>query len=316
MNEKSVFFSEVGTLIWKILRFILLLGLSYVLLYPILYMLSISFRPLDQMMDPSVQWIPRSFTMENFTKAWQALDYTKSIGTTLTIGGICSVLTLISCSLVGYGFARFKFKLKGFMFAMVVLTIIIPPVTVSLPTYNMFSRVSFPVIGPILTDIFGIDIASVNLIDNPIVFYLPAITACGLRAGLFIFIFRQFFMGLPKELEEAALIDGCGYFRTFISIMAPNAAASFLTVFLFSFVWYWNDYFTTSMFLNQTSTISKSLSMLSGALNTMGVNTGNIYELTSKLQAGCLLTIIPLLVLYMFLQKYFIQGVERSGMVG
>lgn len=316
MTDKSIFFSEVGRLLWKVLRFILLLGLSYVLLYPILYMLSIAFRPIDQMMDPSVNWVPRSFTLENFQLAWQGLNYPKSLATTLSIGGVCSILTLLSCSVVGYGFARFKFKFQGLMFAMVVLTIIIPQVTISLPTYNMFSRFSVPVIGPIMTDIFGMDIGGVNLIDNPVVFYLPALTACGLRGGLFIFIFRQFFKGLPKELEEAALIDGCGYFKTFVRIMAPNASASFLTVFLFSFVWYWNDYFTTSMFLNRTSTISKALSMLKGSLNTLGVNTGNIYAITSKLQAGCLLTIIPLLVMYMFLQKFFIQGVERSGMVG
>ena len=140
----------------------------------------------------------------------------------------------------------------------------------------------------------------------------------GIRAGLMIFIFRQFFKGLPKELEDAAYLDGCGPLRTFVQVMIPNASSSFLTVFLFSVVWYWNDYYVSSTFFTKNQTIALMLKNLSTLLSQQLFNNADVSprEQIVWMEAGCLIAILPILVMYTFLQKYFTEGIERSGLVG
>lgn len=140
----------------------------------------------------------------------------------------------------------------------------------------------------------------------------------GIRAGLMIFIFRQFFKGLPKELEDAAYLDGCGSLRTFVQVMIPNASSSFLTVFLFSVVWYWNDYYVSSTFFTKNQTIALMLKNLSTLLSQQLFNNADVSprEQIVWMEAGCLISILPILIMYVFLQKYFTEGIERSGLVG
>ena len=140
----------------------------------------------------------------------------------------------------------------------------------------------------------------------------------GIRAGLVIFIFRQFFKGLPKELEDAAYLDGCGPLRTFVQVMIPNASSSFLTVFLFSVVWYWNDYYVSSTFFTKNQTIALMLKNLSTLLSQQLFNNADVSprEQIVWMEAGCLIAILPILIMYVFLQKYFTEGIERSGLVG
>jgi multiple sugar transport system permease protein len=314
MNQR-IFFTEIGSKIWKLVRFIILLGLSYVLLYPILYMLTMAVRPLDQVMDPSVIWIPKAYTTSNFEAAINGMSYWKSMGTTLIVSLVSSVLSLVSCSMVGYGFARFKFKSSGLWFTFVLLTLIVPAQAITIPMYLQYQEFSIPIISPILKFVFGIsmpDFMTVNMIDSWFVFWAPAVLGVGIRAGLYIYIFRQFFRNIPTELEEAAVVDGAGYFKTFYRIMVPNAGGAYLTVFLFSVVWYWNDTFNSNIFMSRKKTLAKALSGLRSALG--GGN--NEYDLGPKVQAGCLLFIAPLLLMYIFLQKYFVQSVERTGIVG
>ena len=157
---------------------------------------------------------------------------------------------------------------------------------------------------------------STSLINSGWTMYLPALFANGLRAGLFIFIFRQFFRGLPKELEDAAYLDGCSPLKTFLVIMCPNAKSSFLTVFLFSIVWYWNDYYVSSSFFTQNDTVALMLKNLNTNL-TQQLFDGqavSVRQIIVWLEAGCLLSITPILIMYVFLQRYFIEGVERSGL--
>jgi multiple sugar transport system permease protein len=150
--------------------------------------------------------------------------------------------------------------------------------------------------------------------------YLPAIMANGIRAGLMILIFRQFFKGLPKELEDAAYLDGCSPFRTFVQIMVPNARSSFLIVFLLSVVWYWNDYYVSTSFFTENQTIALMLKNLDTTLNTTLFNDANaqvsVREKIVWMEAGCLISIVPILVLYSCLQKQFVEGIERSGLTG
>ena len=160
----------------------------------------------------------------------------------------------------------------------------------------------------------------INLIDNALTMYMPALMANGLRAGLFIFLFRQSFRGLPKELEDAAYLDGCSPLGTFIKVMIPNAGSTFLTVFLLSVVWYWNDYYISTSFFTNNSTIALQLKNLNASLTRVLFNNGtvkvNARELIVWMESGCLLSITPILVMYIFLQKNFTEGIARSGLTG
>ena len=314
MNQKIIA-TEIGNIIWKIVRFVILLGLSYILVYPVLYMISMAVRPTSQVMDPSVTWIPKSFTLDQFKTAIDTMNYFSAMTTTVTMGLVSTVLQLISCSMVGYGFARFKFKSSGFWFTLVMLTLIVPASAITIPLYFQFRSFSIPIISPILYKIFNIkmpDFLTVNMIDSWFVFWLPALLATGLRSGLYVYIFRQFYRNIPVEIEEAALVDGAGFFKTFYRIMVPNASGSFLTVFLFSIVWYWNDTFYSSNFITRKRTLAKALSNLRGDLGGGNDN----YNLSPKIMAGALLFVAPMLIMYIFLQRYFVQSVERTGIVG
>jgi multiple sugar transport system permease protein len=297
---------------WKLYRFLILFGLSFVLLYPLLYSLSVAFRPYDELFDPSVIWIPKTFTLYNIKDAFQAMDYPNSFMRTVKLNIVSSLLQVVSCALTGYGFARFKFKGKNLLFALMLFTIIVPSQTIIIPMYVSFRYFDFFGLGKIISLITGSS-GTVSLIDTNWTFYIPSIFGVGLRSGLFIYIFRQFFRGLPRELEDAAYIDGCGPLSTFLRVMVPNSMQAFLTVFILSVVWHWNEYFLTSMYFLNKWTIATSLT---GMTNRLSDTNYNPYAFVSKMQAGALLAIIPVLIMYIVLQKYFTESIERTGIVG
>ena len=293
--------------VFPIFRFIILFGLGFVILYPLIYMVSCAFRERGDMNDPTIMWIPRHFTLDIMKETLDAMGFPNTLITTLFLNVGCSLVQVASCAVTGYGFARFKFKGQKLLFAVVIMMILVPPQVIALPLYSQFRY-------------FGIGEFTVNLIDTPLTMYLPALTANGIRAGLMILIFRQFFKGLPREIEDAAYIDGCGPFRTFLQVMVPNASAAFLTVFLFSLVWYWNDYYVSATFFTDTRTISLMLRSLDTELKrklfgTISAEISPREQIVWK-EAGCLISITPLLIVYVFLQKHFIEGIERSGIVG
>lgn len=307
-NRKKAFWGFA----FPLFRFFILFGLCFVILYPIIFMLSTAFRPSQQMSDPSVVWIPKSLTLSNIKDVWEVMDFTGSMLNTLELNIISSLLSLITCSLTGYGFARFKFKGKEFLFAIVIFMIIVPPQITTIPIFLQYTYFDLFKIPTLLTG------DCINLIDSPITMYAPALFGCGIRSGLFIFIFCQFFKGLPKELEDAAYLDGCNPFRTYIQIIIPNAKSSFLTVFLFSIVWYWNDYYISSSFFTKSTTVALQLKNLNITLSQQLFDGASVStrQIIVWLEAGCLISILPLLIMYIFLQKYFVEGIERSGLGG
>jgi len=245
------------------------------------------------------------------------MAYAKSLGTTLKVDLVSSILQVVSCSIVGYGFARFKFKGQRIMFGLVIFTIIVPPQIVAIPTFMQYKFFDFFGLAKILSLIIGRPV-HFNLLNSLLTFYLPAILGTGIRSGLFIYIFRQFFRGMPKELEDAAYFDGCSPFQTFFRIMVPNAGPAYLTVFLFSIVWYWNDYFYASMYFSTLRTISVSLAMLPQSIYQQinYFHAGDPYKVITRIQAGCLMAIAPVLILYIALQRYFTESIQRTGIVG
>ena len=300
---------------WKIFRMFLLVGLSFVLLYPIIYMIVMAFRPPEDIYDPTVIWISNSLTLENITNALKLMDYSNSIRNTLFINIGSSVMQVVVCSMTGYAFARFQFKGKTLMFFVVLFTIVVPPQIISTPSYINFQFFDFFGIAS-LAQVFGIHI-KVSLIDSVWAFYLPAMLGAGLKSGLFVFLFRQFYRGLPKELEDAAAIDGCGFGSCYVRIMIPNALSVIITSLILSGAWYWNDYFTSSMYMNTKLTITPSLLNLETESKMLyGMNISDPYKIITLLQAGCLLTILPLIIAYIVLQRFLVKGFANSGIVG
>ncbi|WP_058302667.1 carbohydrate ABC transporter permease [Gorillibacterium timonense] len=306
-------------LLFSIFRYMLIIGISFVILYPILTKISYALKDKQDIYNPTIYMIPVHFTLDNLKLAKDLLNYWPLLGNTLFYVAVVMLLQTASCALAGYGFARFKFPGSNILFALVILTILVPMSTLMVPMYLHFR--SFDVLG-LVHAFTGKD--GINLLNS----YWPSIitsaTANGLKSGLFIYIFRQFFIGLPKEIEEAALIDGAGGIRTFFQIMLPNAIPPMITVILFSFVWTYNDTFYTSLFMSESSLMplkiaslpadtSQFLPILMG-LGRNGQADPNYVGLI--VDTGILLAIIPLIVLYLFVQRHFVESVERTGVVG
>ncbi len=293
------------TVAFAVVRWIFLIGLCYLFLFPIFYLLLATFSDPESLKNPNVVWIPLEWTVDNIKYAIEKLNFWPSAGLSLVhaVGG--TLASLVSCSMVGYGLARYKFAEKGLVFLCVVLTIIVPPQTLLITQYLQYK------------DFLGLGI---NLLSTPWVLILPAFFGAGLRNGLFIFIFRQFFLGLPKDLEEAAWVDGCNPLRTFVSIILPSSAPGIITVTLFSFVWHWNDYYYSAMLY--TTKLKALVPMMDSINDTLGSDmasggaTDEVLSLRGIIAAAGILTIIVPLALYLILQRHFVESIERTGIVG
>ena len=304
--------------LWAVGRQLFMLGISYVVLYPLLYMVSNAFKPVEQYYDPSVVWIPKSLTLENFKIVALVMDIGNVMKNTVIIELLPAVISAMVCMMIGYGLARFNFRGKRFVVACVILTIIVPQQTIASSLYSSFRYFDFLGILKFLHR-FIPAVDTINLIGTPWVTILPAMLGVGLKSGIFIFIYMQFFTGLPKELQEAAAIDGCGEFRTFLKIIVPTAKNINIAVLLLAVVWNWNDYYTPSMFIRTKDTIATAMASFQANLenlHNMGIGVANIQTAQTQIQAACLITILPLVVLYIFLQKRFSEGIENSGLTG
>lgn len=287
----------------------IIIGIIFVIITPLISMLSKSFMTLQDRYNPLIYLIPSSVTVENYRNAFTCLDYPKVMLTTMTYTIAMMLIQTFICAFVGYGFARFKFPGNGFLFGLVILTIVIPVQTIMVPLYTQFRY--FDVLG-----LFKLISGSyVNLLDTFWPMTLMSVTGVGLRSGLFIYIYRQFFKSFPKEFEEAAFIDGAGVFRTYFNIMLPNASPPIITVMMLSFVWQYNDIFFASMFSNSTNLLSVKLTTLASTFASM-LRMFDPNEVDLNVNAGLVLAILPLIIIYIILQKYFMQGVERSGITG
>lgn len=316
---------QIPNILYAIFRYAFIIGMAYVLLYPVLVMVTRAIRPAEDMNNPSIVWIPSGITWENFQIAWNQVQFPTTMLLTCRIVIISTLLSLVSCSMAGYALARYRMKFGGLCSVIAVLTIIVPMQTYIIPLFSSMRYFSPLNIGQLISWISGIPLEdlTINLTQTEWVYYVTAALGTGLRSGLFILVFMQFFKGMPKELEDAARVDGCSEARTFVQVMVPNAGAPFLVVTLFSIVWYWNDYYfsqmmmggnpDTAMFATRIAMIKDIIRQASEAAQTQFSGT---YATTVIVFAGATLFIIPPLLLYLFLQKYFVQSIERTGIVG
>lgn len=307
-----------GKVIQAIFRYVFLIAFSYVLIYPILFIIANAFKGSLDYFDPAVQWVPKTFTFYNLTLAFEALDFGKAFLRTLHYEMIAAALSVFSCSVAAYALARFEFRGKRILMGAMILSILVPTTMIIIPCYVSFRNVDILGILGLIGNVVGKDIRP-NLIGTPLVFWIPSVLGVGLNGALFIYIFTQFFKGLPKELEEAAWIDGAGSWKTFFKIIIPSSGVVFVTVSVFAIVWNWNDYFLPQMYLTNEFPLAVNLSNLSATISSFLTSKAGEFAKVNIAQvfvSACLLYITPLLIFYGIIQKKFISSVVTSGIVG
>ena len=312
-SEGYLLKKTVMSFVVKICRFILLFGMCFMILQPIFNKISVSFMEEQDLYNPMVIAIPEHFTTQNYALASQLMSYSKSIVNSLVISLTIAVLQIAVCTLVGYGFARFEFPLKKFWFACVIMVILIPPQTISTSLHLHFRF--FDILG-IFKAVTG---STINLRGSILPYYLMSAGCMGLKNGLYIYMIRQFFRNIPKELEEAAYVDGCGTLKTFLRIMLPDATPILTSCFLFAFVWQWTDGFYSKLFLGNIKLVSTSLSRIVDSLaaylqRLQGTTvTPTVAQTDCILSTGTLMIVVPVLILYLFAQKGFVESLSSSG---
>ena len=277
-------------------RYVLLIGLCFIILYPFIARISTMFMSSADLSDPTVRYIPRYPTFDNITAVFTS-RFGEAFLHTFLMALISSLLTTAMACCVGYGLA--KFRLKGGMIVLiaVVFTLLIPPQSIMIPMYSYFYYFPGTAIGG-LTDTYW-----------PII--LLSATGFSFRAGLFILIVWQFMRGVPDELLEAAEVDGSGTARTFFSIIVPLSSTILVTVFLLSFCWQWTDtFYSTNLYVE--------IPVLANEVVNAGlsVDSGTSYMSSVMTNTAIMIAIAPLIILYLFFQRYLVEGVERSGIVG
>ena len=287
--KKQGQWKRVGTLI----TCLLLIEFVFVFIYPFLYMVLNSFKYDTDFRNLNQQWVLMGLNIDNYKTAFSLLKYNSSVFVNLTITVFSTIGHVLSCSFIAYGIAKFKFKGNKLVFALIILSILVPQQLLSMPLYIQFSRIGW--IGTVL----------------PIV--VPSFFGFGLRGGLFIFIFMQFFKGLPKSYEESAKLEGCRSIGVYFRIMMPLSRTSMLVVGTLSAIWHWNDIFEPNVYLTgMMRTLAQRLEAIPTYLYQSSTATGALISPVEL--AACVLIILPLLVMYSVVQRRFMAGLEFSGL--
>ncbi|MBQ9860183.1 MAG: carbohydrate ABC transporter permease [Clostridia bacterium] len=295
---------------WRVVRTIMLAGLVFMILYPLFVQFISSIKSASDLGDPTVIFFPKNPTIVNYRVLFDAIEYPTAFLYTAVFNLAMSALQIASCVMVSYGLARFKFKGRGLVFALSLFTLIVPPQTIMFPMFLRFKYFN-PLYIFKLTGSFSAA-TTLNLTGTWIPFLLLSLTAIGFKNGLFIFMQRQYFRNQPVAIEEAAYVDGCGPFRTFVSIMLPGALPIILTTFLLSFVWGWNDMFYTQALAPELPLLASKMFGVAFEAFSTGSPVMDAYLENAKL----FLLIFPLIILYIFTQRHFTESIERSGLVG
>ena len=295
---------HIAQLLLSLFRFVFILSICYIIISPLLNKISMSSMTPTDLYDRTVKAIPKHFTLANYGDAVKYLDYFRRIGTTSLLCALVGVLQALSCTVVGYGFARFRFKGNKLLFVLVVVLMVVPTQILLTPQYLNFK--------------------AVGLINGLTPFILLGVTATGPRCGLYIFLARQYYRGIPREIDEAAAIDGAGPFQVFTRIMLRSGLPTMVTIFLFSFVWQWAENSYTPLFGGSYPTLARILQSLGYDVQTKMNGSGYSFVSSADFEAyqsiifaaSTLLVILPLLIVYVICQRFFIQSIEQTGIVG
>lgn len=281
----------------------LLTGISFIFLYPLLQMIANSFMSLEDLIDPTVIWLPSKLVFGNYQKAIEVLNYWKVLRVSITVALWPTIIGVASSAVIGYGFARHDFPGKKVWLFILVAVFLLPTLLMSIPTYVIYNEL--------------------KMLESLKAYIYPALTGFGLRQSVFILIFYQFFRMVPSELCESAEVDGANSAQVFFKIAIPMVIPAFIICVLYSFVWYWNEttlaityfkgkYTTLQIALSQFESIYRHL-FPSGNI---GLGSANEMFNQGVLFAGTTLSILPLIILYIFTQRWFVESADRAGIAG
>lgn len=308
-SRKYANLTGVKHIIVRLAMYLLIIGLAFVFLYPFLYMIATSLMSNSDLNSSSVHWLPTEVKFENYAIALQLMDIGRFLKNSLFVTVAASFGHIIACSFIGYGFARYNFPLKKLLFAFVILAFIVPTQTIIIPLYMTYSNLKW--------------------LDTYLPLIVPTFFGFGLRGALYVFLFRQFFLTVPKSLEEAARIDGCGFMMTYWRIVFPLAKATLVVALVLSVVWHWNDFYESSLYISSPSLgfLPPRLTSIITAANALpeqqaemlrqlGLQDGEDTLNNAVVMAGALVISAPVLVFFGFAQRQFMQGIERTGITG
>ncbi len=304
-QNRSKYLRRTRTFIVRLAFYFLLSALSFIFLYPFITMIVKSLMTDDDLVNITVKWIPSEMTWSNYDIAFRRMQFKRYVWNNVLVCAVSTVGHVFSCALTGYAFARYKFRLKNALFVIVILMMIVPVQVIIFPLYKQYSDWKWlNTFAPLL---------------------VPTFFGFGLNGGFFIFLFRQFFMGMPYEMEEAARVDGCGPIRTYARIMLPMAQAPMLVCCVLSLVWHWNDYFEPGIYINTKPDMRMLPSILPSLYELLNQENHTMIQVNdlegivfneAMLMAATFLCIIPIMIAYLILQRRFMEGVERSGLTG
>ncbi|GAA1976040.1 carbohydrate ABC transporter permease [Isoptericola halotolerans] len=275
---------RVGPRTRRLIKHLLLIGFGLIMLYPLLWMLSSSFKP-NEIIFREPGLIPSEIDLTNYTAGWNALLHPFShylMNSAIVVMG--SVLgNLISCSMAAYAFARLKFRGRPLWFAIMLMTIMLPIHVIIVPQYILFSQLEW--------------------INTFLPLIVPKLLATD---AFFIFLMVQFFRGLPKELDEAARLDGCGHGRIFLRIMLPLSLPALATTAIFTFIWTWNDFFSQLIFLTRPDMYTVPIALRTFLDATSNSSWGPLFAMS-------IVSLIPIFFVFLFGQKYLVKGIATTG---
>jgi len=287
---------KIPEIVLSIARLLFLSIVGYIVLYPLLYMFVSAIKDMDALLDMEHIWVPVSFSFKSFNEVFELMNFREAIKQTLLVQVLSAAIEVFVCAFIAYGFARFKFKFKPLFTFFLILSLLIP---IQMYSFSM-----------------SINFRNLNIFSTPFVYWLPSLFGVGIRSGMMIFIYQQFFIGLPKELEDAAYIDGAGPVKTYFRIALPSSSVVITTVSVLSFVWHWNEYhLATLSFLSEDAPLSMVMNFLTVYLQQIGIYKG-WPEYSTLVSAACLMFIVIPLVLYMIFQRKFVRSIDRVGITG
>lgn len=291
-------------LLFKTMIYILLIGISYVFIYPLIRMISMSFMSTKDLLDPEVEWIPKSFNFNTILVAIKGLNMPKSLINSVWFSGLLAVIQTTIASLTGFAFARFEFKGKKFWYVILLASFIIPLPLVMIPRTMMFSNLGQKL--------------GMKMIGSIIPMVALTLLGQGVNNAILVLIFHNFFKMIPRSLDEAARIDGATSAQVFWHIFIKMSLPVIIVVFLFSFVWTWNETYMTNMLLGQgLDLLPRRLGVFESSYSDLMRGNENQVRLNESFKmAATFISILPLMIIYIFAQRQFIEGIERTGITG
>lgn len=284
--------------------YLLLICVSFVFLEPIFRIISKTFMTSEDIIDPMVDWVPRSFSLNNLSVAVKVLNLKETLKNSLLFSGILAVAQTICAALTGFALSRYEFSGKKFWFVMILLCFVVPTSVLMIPRLMMLVTAQ--------------EAIGYTLIGTPYPQLMMALFGQGVNSTILILIFQNFFNLIPKSLDEAAMIDGAGAFRVFWHIGMRLSFSTVLVVFLFAFVWNWNETYVTGTLLRSgLQLLPSKLALFDSEFESAVSSSGSAFKLNEAYKmAATFISIAPLLLLYSFVQKKFIEGIENTGITG